>query len=148
MVVHVPSASSESEPSTVQLAQRRPGQSFVSLPLGKLKDKLTYLSELYGINLILQEESYTSKASFLDNDDIPTYKENDTNNYSFSGKRIKRGLYKTSNGILINADINGSLNILKKALLNNTSKADDCKNILNNLCIVGFVDIPKRIRLA
>ncbi|MDO4940633.1 MAG: transposase [Erysipelotrichaceae bacterium] len=125
-------------------------QSFTSIPIGKLKDKLTYLSELYGINLIIQEESYTSKASFLDNDDIPTYKSNDTDNndnYKFSGSRIKRGLYKTSNGTLINSDINGSLNILKKALLN-TSKADDCKNILNNLCIVGHVDVPVRIRLA
>ena len=127
-------------------------QTFVSLPIGKLKDKLSYLSELYGINLILQEESYTSKASFLDNDDIPTYGKDD--NYKFSGSRIKRGLYKTSNGILINADTNGSLNILKKALLNTnnnnniTSKTDDCKLILSNLCIVGHVDVPKRIRLA
>ena len=62
--------------------------------------------------------------------------------------RIKRGLYKTSKGTLINADINGSLNILKKALINNTSKADDCKNILNSLCIVGHVDVPKRIRMV
>ena len=127
-------------------------QSFVSLPIGKLKDKLSYLCELYRINLILQEESYTSKASFLDKDEIPTYDKDDNdnsnnNNYKFSGTRIKRGLYKSSNGTLINADINGSLNILKKALLN-TSKADDCKLILNNLCIAGFVDIPKRIRLA
>ena len=145
-------------------------QSFVSLPIGKLKDKLSYLCELYGINLILQEESYTSKASFLDNDEIPVYNKNNdnrnndgsnnnvvsggnNNNYKFSGKRIKRGLYKSSNGILINADINGSLNILKKALLNNTnnnttSKADDYKQLLSNLCIVGHVDVPKRIRLA
>ena len=111
-------------------------QSFVSIPIAKLKDKLTYLSKLYGINLILQEESYTSKASFFDEDEIPTYSKNDdySSSYIFSGNRIKRGLYKTSSGILINADINGSLNILKKALLN-TSKADDCKNILNSLCI-------------
>ena len=129
-------------------------QSFVSLPIGKLKDKLSYLSELYGINLILQEESYTSKASFLDNDEIPVYKNsidnNDSNNsYKFSGTRIKRGLYKTSNGTLINADINGSLNILKKALISyNTSKADDYKQLLSNLCIAAYVDTPKRIRLA
>ena len=125
-------------------------QSFTSLPLGKLKDKLSYLSELYGINLILQEESYTSKASFLDEDEIPTYGKDD--NYNFSGSRIKRGLYKTSKGTLINADINGSLNILKKALLNTNnnikSKADDYKQLLSNLCIVGHVDVPKRIRLA
>ena len=122
-------------------------QSFTNIPIGKLKDKLTYLSELYGINLILQEESYTSKASFLDEDVIPTYGKDD--NYMFSGSRIKRGLYKTSDGTLINSDINGSLNILKKALLSyNTSKADDCKQTLNNLCIVGHVDVPVRIRLA
>ena len=68
--------------------------------------------------------------------------------YNFSGTRIKIGLYKSSKGTLINADINGCLNILKKALLYNTSKADDCKNILNNLCIAAYVDTPKRIRLA
>ena len=66
--------------------------------------------------------------------------------------RIKRGLYKTSKGTLINADINGSLNILKKALLNTNnnikSKADDYKLILSNLCIAACVDTPKRIRLA
>ena len=132
-------------------------QSFTSLPLGKLKDKLSYLSELYGIHLILQEESYTSKASFLDNDDIPVYNKNNNdsinNNYKFSGTRIKRGLYKSSKGILINADINGSLNILKKALLNTnnnniTSKADDYKQLLSNLCIEAYVDTPRRIRLA
>ena len=60
---------------------------------------------------------------------------------------IERGLYKTSKGTLINADINGSLNILKKALIT-TSKADDYKLILSNLCIAGHVDVPKRIRLA
>ena len=121
-------------------------QSFTNIPIGKLKDKLSYLTELYGINLILQEESYTSKASFLDEDAIPTYGKDD--NYKFSGSRIKRGLYKTSGGILINSDINGSLNILKKALLYNTSKADDYKQLLSNLCIVGHVDVPERIRLA
>ena len=123
---------------------KQSNQTFKALPLGKLKDKLTYLSELYGINLILQEESYTSKASFLDNDQIPVYGKDD--NKVFSGSRIKRGLYRTSSGKLINADINGSLNILKKAL--STSKADDYKAILSSLCIAGHVDVPKRIRLA
>lgn len=123
-------------------------QSFASIPIAKLKDKLAYLSRLYGINLILQEESYTSKASFLDNDEMPAYGKDGNSPCIFSGSRIKRGLYKASSGTLINADINGSLNILKKALINNTSKADDCKNILDNLCIAGHVDVPKRIRLA
>ena len=123
-------------------------QSFTGIPLGKVKDKLAYLSKLYGINLILQEESYTSKASFFDEDEIPTYNKDDNSSCIFSGSRIKRGQYMTSSGTLINADINRSLNILKKALINNTSKADDCRNILNSLCIAGHVDVPKRIRLA
>lgn len=65
----------------------------------------------------MQEESYTSKASFLDGDDIPVYSE--VENPKFSGRRIKRGLYKSGNGQLINADVNGSYNILRKGLANN-----------------------------
>jgi len=70
-----------------------------------------------GIRVILQEESYTSKASFFDNDVIPTYKEGAViDSKNFSGERVKIGLYRTKNGLLINADINGSLNILRKYL--------------------------------
>ena len=89
-------------------------QNFVNIPFGKLKDKLSYLSQYYDICLIKQEESYTSKASFFDRDDIPVYNDDHTKNYVFSGTRVKRGLYQTSNGMCINADINGALNILKK----------------------------------
>ena len=78
-------------------------------------DILKYKLEDNGIEYIEQEESYTSKASYLDNDNIPIYKENDDTNYIFSGKRIKRGIYKSKNGKIINADLNGALNILKKA---------------------------------
>ena len=88
------------------------------------------------IKLVLQEESFTSKASFLDNDYILNYKKDEKLGYvlrtiddkvelrkqQFTGKRIKRGLYKSRNGILINADLNGSLNILKKYLLNEKYK--------------------------
>jgi transposase len=69
-----------------------------------------------GIRVILQEESYTSKASFFDNDEIPIYNKNKPVNYKFSGTRVKRGLYKTGTGLSVNADINGSLNILRKYL--------------------------------
>ena len=89
-------------------------QNFVNIPIGMLKDKLEYLCQWYGIDLIIQEESYTSKSSFLDNDDLPIYDEKNSQKYSFSGKRIKRGLYKSKLGILINSDVNGSLNILRK----------------------------------
>ena len=63
--------------------------------------------------MIEQEESYTSKASFWDKDKIPVY--GDSKQYSFSGKRIKRGLYQTFSGKLLNADVNGALNILRKS---------------------------------
>ena len=90
-------------------------QNFVNIPYGKLRDKLIYLCKLYGIEFKLQEESYTSKASFFDGDEIPIYDKEKPQEYVFSGKRIKRGLYKTRKGKLINADCNGALNILRKS---------------------------------
>ena len=86
-------------------------QSFVSIPHTKLINHLKYKCKLVGINVICREESYTSKSSFLDRDPIPNLKDD---KISFSGKRIKRGLYKSGKGCLINADINGSYNIMRK----------------------------------
>ena len=117
---------------------KRNNQTFVNIPYGKLRYKLEYLSKLYGINLIKQEESYTSKASFFDKDNIPIYNDNNHNAYSFSGQRIKRGLYKTGTNKLINADINGALNIMRKS-----SVVD-----MNILYSRGEVDTPIRIRIA
>ena len=76
---------------------------------------LKYKLEDNGIEYKEQEESYTSKASYIDNDDIPIYKENDNTNYIFSGRRVKRSIYKTKQDKIINADLNGALNILKKS---------------------------------
>ena len=78
---------------------------------------LTYKAKLVGIEVLVQEESYTSKASFLDLDPIPVYGEEDADKVKFSGSRVKRGMYK-SNGRKLNADINGSYNIMRKALPN------------------------------
>ena len=78
-------------------------QSFVQIPYGRLRDKLEYLCTLYGINYIKQEESYTSKASFFDRDDIPVYNADNPKDYSFSGTRVKRGLYRTRSGKTLNA---------------------------------------------
>ena len=89
-------------------------QSFVSIPFRKILDILRYKLEDNGIEYKEQEESYTSKASYLDNDDIPIYKE-ETEEIKFSGRRIKRGIYKSKQGKIINADLNGALNILKKS---------------------------------
>ena len=112
-------------------------QNFVNIPYGKLRDKLEYLCDMYGIEYILQEESYTSKASFFDRDDLPIYNADNPQEYIFSGKRVKRGLYITKKGNLINADVNGALNILRK------SNVVD----LTVLCDRGELDTPKRIRI-
>jgi len=95
---------------------KRNNQNFVAIPHARFIDMLTYKASLVGIQVEVQEESYTSKASFLDLDPIPTYKPNDETEYTFSGKRIGRSnrLYRTKDGKTICADINGSYNILRK----------------------------------
>lgn len=117
---------------------RRNNQNFVNIPVGKIKKKLEYLCKLYGINFVEQEESYTSKASFFDNDIIPTYSEYNPVSYTFSGTRVKRGLYKTKTGYAFNADVNGALNILSKSSVVS----------LVALYSRGDVDTPIRIRIA
>ena len=91
---------------------RKNNQNFVNIPHTKLISQLLYKGLLNGIEVVITEESYTSKASFFDKDDLPTYGESD--NYKFSGKRIKRGLYRDSKGNLWNADLNGAGNIMRK----------------------------------
>ena len=84
---------------------------FVQIPIFTLRSKLESLCERYGLNYIEQEESYTSRASSLDRDKMPVYNADNPAKIKFSGRRVKRGLYKTQAGHLINADANGSLNI-------------------------------------
>lgn len=116
----------------------RNNQNFVNIPFGKLRGKLEYLCALNGIVFVKQEESYTSKASFFDKDEIPVYNADNPKDYVFSGRRVKRGLYRTAGGYSFNADVNGALNILKKS--NVVS--------LNALYDRGGVDTPVRIRIA
>lgn len=104
-------------------------QKIANLPMGKIKDTLAYMCKWENIELHIQEESYTSKASFWDKDPIEKC--------NYSGKRVKRGLYKTSKG-LINADINGALNILRKSKVVG----------LEALYCRGEVDTPQRKRLV
>jgi putative transposase len=96
---------------------KQTNQNFVSIPHARLIEMLEYKARLVGIKVILQEESYTSQANFLGQDSIPVYGKTEKEP-RFTGKRIKRGLYKTSTGQLINSDINGSYNILRKAIPN------------------------------
>ncbi|MBO1006001.1 IS200/IS605 family accessory protein TnpB-related protein, partial [Pseudogracilibacillus auburnensis] len=92
---------------------KRNNQSFTTIPHRLLIQMIEYKAQRHGIKVIKTEESYTSKASFLDQDDIPVYGENDLEK-SFSGKRVKRGLYQSKNGIIVNADVNGAGNIMRK----------------------------------
>jgi putative transposase len=90
-------------------------QNFVNIPYGQFKSKLEKMCERHNIELQVIEESYTSKSSFIDKDEIPVYDVNNPRKYTFSGERIARGLYKSKEGIILNSDINGALNILRKA---------------------------------
>ena len=107
-------------------------QSFISIPHSKFISMVSYKCRLEGINIILREESYTSKSSFIDKDPIPNKK----SDIEFSGKRIKRGLYRAKNGSLINADVNGSYNILRKEVGDVTLPTDR-----------GFVFNPRSITI-
>lgn len=86
---------------------------FVQIPFQQFTDMLSYKCQDAGITVIIQEESYTSKSSFYDLDAIPDF--GIKNTIRFSGKRVKRGLYRTKNNEYVNADVNGSLNILRKS---------------------------------
>ena len=104
-----------------------------------LARNIKYQCERYGIKFIEQEESYTSKASFWDRDEIPVFCDKETHDISeFSGRRIYRGLYRTRNGRMLNADVNGALNILRKS--NVVS--------LETLYSRGELSTPIRIRIA
>ncbi len=100
---------------------KRNNQNFTQIPVFTFKRKLESLCERYGIEVVEQEESYTSKASSLDGDALPVWNADNPKSYKFSGKRIKRGLYRAAKGWVVNADANGALNILRK----HTSKLDE-----------------------
>jgi IS605 OrfB family transposase len=96
----------------------RNNQNFVQIPFHSLRSKLKALCERYGLIYQEQEESYTSKASALDGDDLPIYNADKPATYQFSGKRVKRGLYRSRDGHLVNADCNGAANIGRKSKQN------------------------------
>jgi putative transposase len=97
---------------------RRGNQNFVSIPHARFIEMLTYTAELVGIQVIVTEESYTSKASFLDADPLPIYDASRQRPLTFSGRRVKRGLFRSASGRRINADVNGAYNIIRKVVPN------------------------------
>jgi IS605 OrfB family transposase len=108
----------------------RNNQNFVQIPLARLKKRIKQLCDEQGIQFVETEESYTSKSSFLDNDILPTYgsqsragvppvertgvEKSNEQEYTFVGKRVFRGLFKTAQRFFVNADTNAAANILKK----------------------------------
>ena len=117
---------------------KKTNQKFVQVPTARLKDRIAQLCEQYGIRFVETEESYTSKASFLDSDLPPIFGAK-PEGWQPSGKRIKRGLYRSSNGMKINADCNGSANIIRKV-------AATLGINLDGVCS-GALKTPMRIRL-
>ena len=109
-------------------------QKFVSIPFTTFLKKLQYKAKNVGITTIEREESYTSKASAIDLDVLPKTKTGQK--YKFSGRRVKRGLYKTKETKYINADVNGALNILRKEI------GDD---FMEGIIDKGVVNMPKRV---
>ena len=88
---------------------KKNNQNFVSIPHSQFVEMISYKCKLVGIAVMITEESYTSKCSFIDNEEIKHHE-------NYKGKRLKRGLFRTNKGKLINADLNGSLNIMRKVI--------------------------------
>ena len=144
---------------------RKNNQNFVNIPFYKIKENLKYKSELNNIELVIQEESYTSKANFINNDYMPIYIEErirtierkvELKKIRFSGRRPKRGKYIFTNNSssrfkvnYINVDMNGSLNIMRKYL--NRSKVVNSMKLVNDFNTVlyhrGILLVPIRIKV-
>ncbi len=88
---------------------KRTNQNFVNIPHARFIDMLTYKAQLAGIQVTLINEAYTSKCSFLDDEPIQKHDE-------YAGKRVARGLFQASDGRTIQADLNASYNIIRKAV--------------------------------
>lgn len=117
-------------------------QNFVFIPFCKLESILVYTAAKCKIPVVVREESYTSKASVLDGDSIPTYKQGDSQKYTFSGERVKRGLYRSEDGILINADVNGGANIIRKEYPD-AFKEQDLSYLWKTTNVIKYTDLYK-----
>ena len=116
----------------VELGKKN-NQSFVQIPHARFIQMLIYKAQLVGIQVQVTEESYTSKASFLDLDEIPTYSAAQQGKHQFSGKRAGRW-YRAKSGRRIHADINGSYNTMRKVVPN-----------AFELGIGGYAVIPRQL---
>ena len=111
---------------------RRNNQTFVQISFDRFIEYLKYKCKMVGINLIIHEESYTSKCDALALEDVKPHE-------TYLGKRVKRGLFQSSIGKLINADVNGSLNILRKVV----GDSEQLAQIINS----GWLFQPLRVNV-
>lgn len=119
---------------------KKNNQKFVQIPTAKLKNRIEQLCIVHGIQFIETEESYSSKASSLDLDTIPVYGEKPVG-WKPSGKRVKRGLYRSALGIELNADVNGAINIARKVAEQYEFQFD------TRSFARGVLTMPRRLRL-
>ena len=119
---------------------KKNNQKFVQIPTGRLKNRIEQLCNQYSIRFLETEESYTSKASSLDLDDIPVFGAK-PEGWKASGKRVKRGLYRSATGIEFNADINGAIGIARK-VAEQYGFQFDARGFAR-----GVLTMPRRVRL-
>lgn len=119
---------------------KKNNQKFVQIPTGKLKNRISLLCSQYNIRFLETEESYTSKASSLDLDDIPVFGAK-PKGWKESGRRVKRGLYRSATGIEFNADINGAIGIARK-VAEQYGFQFDARGFAR-----GVLTMPRRVRL-
>ena len=113
-------------------------QNFVNIPFYKFISMLEYKSKLKGIAFKTITEEYTSKCSFIDEEEIEKH-------INYVGKRISRNFFRTKKGILINADINGAYNILKKYMKENATWNEKISQTLVKVCSIPSV---RKINIA
>ena len=123
--------------------RKKDNQNFVCIPELKLIGILEHTAVRYGIPVVVTEESYTSKASAVDRDEIRVYGSRDTDKVLFSGKRVKRGLYRTKDGCELNADVNGAANIIRKVYPDAFKDVKDFSYLWKTTEAVGYRDIYK-----
>ena len=111
---------------------RSNNQNFVNIPFYKFISMLDYKCKLKGIIFKTITEEYTSKCSFIDNEEIGKHKE-------YVGRRINRNFFKSKGGIIINADINGAYNILKKYIIENATWNEKISQTLVKVCSIPSV---------
>lgn len=120
---------------------KKNNQEFVQIPTSRLKNRISQLCEQHGIQFVETEESYTSQASFLDNDVLPVFGQK-PKGWKSSGKRVKRGMFRTAAGHIINADGNGAANILRKVEIQlKLNLAKVCRALLTAPSVIIYLEL-------